>query len=375
MALFRQEPVVGKHLAQESYSLFREQDNKSGMARAHLLLCFLDDTQTPEQLQSCFEHALILAREAQDDVAASQSIFRIGETFLRRLDFDAARAYFTESLHLSRKAGARTLTALTLTNLAGIARSLGDYISARTQYEESLAIYREVRDRWVTPYALGNLAMLHHLQGDNATARSLLEECLGMALETGDRSYGAGIHSALGSLSLLEGDYETARSLIERSLEMEKSMEDGWTSGAYACMLGWVLAHGGDYSRAEGLFKEGLKVTRRVSSMLHRPMDDQEVVIALVGLASLSLLREDELERAAKLLCAAEFMQRSLVRSFYLEGTIEYTVTQKEYERMVSSLQTRRDIDTWQRAWEEGQAMTVEQVVSYALGEGQEVSA
>ena len=64
--------------------------------------------------------------------------------------------------------------------------------------------------------------------------------------------------------------------------------------------------------------------------------------------------------RAARLFGAAHALRESV-------GIPLRPIARPEYERDVAAVRTRLDEASWQAAWAEGQAMTLEQAIAYAL--------
>jgi tetratricopeptide (TPR) repeat protein len=102
-------------------------------------------------------------------------------------DYEAAWAFFSESLSLRREMGDRWGIAQSIDNMAVVARKKGDYAAARALHEESLSIFREVGEWHGVAYALDNLGIGARKQGNYAAARAYLEESLVIRRHMRDR--------------------------------------------------------------------------------------------------------------------------------------------------------------------------------------------
>ncbi|HEX9301572.1 MAG TPA: tetratricopeptide repeat protein [Casimicrobiaceae bacterium] len=137
-----------------------------------------------------------------------------------QIDYPAARARHEESLAIRRQSGDQRGVAVSLNNLGIVALDQGDLASARAMHEESLAIARELGNRNGIARSLGNLGMVASAQGDFEGARALFEECLAMLRELGDRGgIAIGLHS-LGGVAFEQADFDAARAYYDESLKI-----------------------------------------------------------------------------------------------------------------------------------------------------------
>jgi len=141
-------------------------------------------------------------------------------------DYPAARAQQDDSLATWRRLGDRKGIGGSLSNLGMVARSQGDYASARALYEESMAISRELGDRWSLAASLNNLGNLAAEQGDYHGSRAQHEECLTILRELGDRGTIATALENLGNVAYDQGEHASARTLHVESLTMRHQLGD-----------------------------------------------------------------------------------------------------------------------------------------------------
>jgi DNA-binding NarL/FixJ family response regulator len=112
------------------------------------------------------------------------------------------------------------------------------------------------------------------------------------------------------------------------------------------------LADNKDYERSKALCLESLELNLELG-------DRRGVAVSLVGLAGIALA-QGYIVHAAQLPGAAEKL---------LKDTVAHLLSsdQLEYERHMTSVRTRLGIPTFNRAWAEGQSMTLEQIIAYVL--------
>lgn len=159
---------------------------------------------------------------------------------------------------------------------------------------------------------------------------------------------------ALGQVSMMRGDVRRSLELFQESLDLAGPFGEGFVS-AYAVMhLGWARLAGGDLDAASDAFVEGLSISGGFEHTIG-------VANAFDGLVAVAAAQGDY-ERAARLLGASEstwkragqFNARSMsLGRLFLDPILAD-------ERMARMEQARR----------EGNAMSTDEAISFALGEG-----
>jgi len=278
-----------------------------------------------------------------------------GNLAFQQGDYPAARAFHGESLAIRRELGDRLGTAASLGNLGNVALLQGDLTSARALYEEGLTIRRELDDRRGIGALLGNLANVAYLQGDYPAAKVLYEDSLTIERSLGDRN---GIAISLTNLGLLageQGDYQAARTLHEESLAIKREMGNRQGVAVSLNNLGTVAGERGDYPAARALHQEGLAISRNLGAR-------NGIAHALEGLADVAFGLA-LLDRAARIWGAAEKLREDIGAPLTLQK-------RPRHDRQVAAARTAIGDDAaFDSAWREGRAMTLEQVVQYALEE------
>ncbi|HYN88621.1 MAG TPA: tetratricopeptide repeat protein, partial [Ardenticatenaceae bacterium] len=117
------------------------------------------------------------------------------------------------------------------------------------------------------------------------------------------------------------------------------------------------LAHlQGDYAAAQALYEESLALRREMG-------DKRGVAESLSGLAAVAGVGHGKAELAARLAAAAH----SLLE---LMGSKLDRTEQAVYDQGVAAARRELDEDAFAAAWNEGQAMTLDEAVAYALERG-----
>jgi predicted ATPase/DNA-binding XRE family transcriptional regulator len=278
-------------------------------------------------------------------------------------------------LHSHLSEGRKWLTAalslpdsgrITRAKMAGRAKALfaagrlaerqGDNSSSQPLLEESLALARKIDDKPLLALVLHNLSNLAAYHGDYATGHTLAEESLAIRSEMGDRWGMANVLHNLGFQAGAMGDYAASRAFYEQSLDISRELDDKWGIAYSLDGLGLRILDQRDYALAYSLIQEGLT--------LRRELDDKSGIARSLERLARIAGRGGQPVRAARLFGAAEALRQK-------EDIPIMPVDYPTYEKTVVEAHTQLDEAEWAKAWQEGQAMTVEDAVEYALMEWQ----
>jgi non-specific serine/threonine protein kinase len=158
---------------------------------------------------------------------------------------------------------------------------------------------------------------------------------------------------------LLEGDYERGAALNEEAAALYR--ERGYKGGLEFVLdnLGWAALLQGDPERARSYY--------RVSLMLCKELGDKWIASeSLEGLACVAGVR-GEAARAAKLFGVAEALREAV-------GSQREPAEDALREPYLAASRTQLDEASWEEAWAEGRAMSMEQAIEYALSEEKPVT-
>jgi ATP/maltotriose-dependent transcriptional regulator MalT len=306
-----------------------------------------------------FSLAEVLGRGAGKSVrrdegtgARAKALMWAGVLAHGQTEYRSAREQFEESLTLYRQLGDQASIACVLHRLGNLTEEQGDYAEARRFHEESLSIRRALGDRAGIALLLSRLGNIALDQGDHASARAQYEESLAISRELGDRRGVYLSRHLLGVVAEHEGDLALARSIYEECLpawrEMRFQVEEAWVLHG----IGYVAYRQGDFPAARSRLAESLTLFREMeyTGGLIRTLE------RFCGLA----VAQGELERAARLL-AAVASQRAAT------GARTALAPPQEWERDVAAVRAGVGAEAFATAWAEGQAMTLQRAIEYAL--------
>ena len=250
--------------------------------------------------------------------------------------------------------GGTEVQARAFNGLAVLVRRQGDMAAAGGLQRRSLAIWRTLGDARGIASSLNNLGTLATLMGDHAQAEPLLRESLALWRGLGQPVTVAQTLNNLGFLAQEREDYDTARMFCEESLALFRTAGDKRGVTLSLSVLAMVAAEIGQYAQVQSFYAEVFGTACEIH-------DDQTIIggLAVLGQAAVA---QDTPARAARLLGAAQALRDTV-------GSYQDTRAQVKANRAVEDARRVLSLSAFAAAWAEGQAMTSEQAVAYALAE------
>ncbi|MGI8551760.1 MAG: ATP-binding protein [Dehalococcoidia bacterium] len=301
-----------------------------------------------------YEESLLLYRALRDQRGIAGELQALANVARHQGAFALAQAYYEESLRLLREIGDDRLTALVLINLAAMSARRDDYATARSQQEEALSIGRRIGDPQRVANMLGALVRTLQSLGDLVAARTLAEERLAIFRSLGAPSRVVSALTTLAGIANDEEDYLRARAFAMESHALSEDLSYPAGIAAALLILGIVSLGEGGYDQAETYYREALTIQRDLGPRAG-------IAETLDGLAAVAAGRQ-QLERTARLLGAAEALR--------IRSDLPLALHERETRRRLFAIvQDRLDEPALAAVREEGQAMSLEQAISYALSD------
>jgi predicted ATPase/class 3 adenylate cyclase len=234
-----------------------------------------------------------------------------------------------------------------------LAYAQGDYPGARAAFEACLAIRRQLAEPRGIAAALSNLGAVANVSGDQARARTLYEESLSIARQAQDTP---GIARALANLaSVLSylGDHKAAQPLYEESLAMQRVLGDHGYVAITLDNLAEVAYLSGEYAKSCKLYRESLALRRDLG-------DRYGIADSLEGLAT-ALASQGGGLVVPRIMAAARKLREDI-------GSPPTPYKRETYDRRIAAAREAiRDDAAWERAWQEGRALTLDQAIELSL--------
>jgi predicted ATPase len=238
-----------------------------------------------------------------------------------------------------------------LNGAAVMAANGEDLATGRRRAEEALALHRTLGDAWGAAYSVFMLGIIATEERDWAKALPLFEESLGAFRELGDEHYTLLATDGLAWMYDALGDPERSRALHEDVLHRARAQSDEIVVAVQLFQLAGFAFAEGRVQDALGMLKESLRINRD---------HDMRGGIAenLCHFAEF-LAAGGKAEMAARLLSRAEVLSEEI-------GGVPSWVAELN-EKTLTSIRTQLDEAAFAEAWDQGQALTVDEAVALAL--------
>lgn len=186
----------------------------------------------------------------------------------------------------------------------------------------------------------------------------MLREAARVWDELGERIGAAMMLMGAGELQRSRNDYESALRLYEETLALLRQLDRPQAIALCHSNLGLVANHQQDFGRARRHFTECL-------SLFREQEDPWGIALGLAGLAGCAI-GQGQPERSARLLGA---------RAGLLGDSQQRVdaVDLREFDRYQAAAQAALGHAAFEAAWAEGQGMTLDQAVDYALQDDDDV--
>jgi tetratricopeptide (TPR) repeat protein len=210
-----------------------------------------DDYATAEYW---FAEGQQLAHAINHSAGIARAAYGLGEVAYSQRRFTQARHHYDEALSRFRQLGDQDWIAGTLARQGAISREEGDLDCAHKQLDTALSIWRNLGNLSDTARGLAQLGLIMHDKDDLTSAQQHYEEALTLQRAFGDRlTYGHTLLN-LGELLARRGELASGLQACAESLQVLYALEcrSGVAAGLEVAALLWSLS--GDWSRAVRLW-------------------------------------------------------------------------------------------------------------------------
>jgi non-specific serine/threonine protein kinase len=278
-----------------------------------------------------------------------RSHWLIGRFALWQGDTAQARTLFAEGVTLAQELADTWALAEEIEGLGWVALDKGKNAAACHLLEESLLYFRASQDWRAIAYALILLGVATYRQGDIPAARVYLEESLAINRRLNSKGHIARVLCHLGVVARNEGDDAASRAFLEECGELASVAAPKWLAVEAQVELAWLAHEAGDARQARTLIRE---------TLVRYPEEGDHGSVAAAGILA---IEDGEYRRGSRLLGRAE-------KRGVLPDTLPPDV-RRAYEQSVATTVTALGGEAFAAARAEGQSMTLEQLVAYALGD------
>lgn len=268
-----------------------------------------------------------------------------------RADLSEGRRWVEGALEVGKEASPG-IWAIALGRAGALAIAQRDFRRGVTLAEEAMPALYETGNLKEVGWALMHLGLAAGQQGDFERAAGLYAESVDLFRQIG---YEPGVASMLmyqGVVTCYQRDYERAAALLEESLPVLREVGDGVAVARALHGLGLIAFYQEELEQAKTRFKEGLAVARGIGARL-------EFAQFLEGLAAV-VCQQGQFRQGCLLLGFSEQLRNTI-------STPLSIAEQAGYERCLATIRANLEDEVFADVWAEGQEMTMEQALHYAL--------
>ncbi len=299
----------------------------------------------------------LAAAPVTNSVARAKTLTGLGFCAHQQSDYAAALRTWREALPIWEERNEKWWLALLKSWIANALHRQGQ-ASIPALMIEAVQLAREDGDPWILAHCLWMLGAEWSEQGASVEGRSLLEESLALIRRIGDPILLDEVLLELACVAEAEKDYARALDLYMESREAARKMRDHIFVAYFNLELGRLLQIMGDNNQAADLFAESLREARHL-------VKRSSLVQGIASLGVVAHARGDP-ERAVRLLAAGLSLFDGM------GGRQADTQLSRPWlEQHISALRAELGEERFAALYREGQAMTPEQAVQYALEEPQ----
>jgi tetratricopeptide (TPR) repeat protein len=229
----------------------------------------------------------------------------------------------------------------------------GDHELGVDRWTKSLSVAERFADPWLQAFTACWLGFHSGTKVRDPEAVIDLKKAIERFRSLGD-PWGEGFGLlCLGETERALEKYDLAKDSYEKSLQCWIMTGEVWWQGAILHNLGYLRRRAGRHDEARRLFQDSLKLFARLKSHWSIAYS----LTALVG----SAVDKKQWSRAIRLAAAAKAMLK-------MAGVMIQPADEREYGADFALARKRINKGLFERSWKMGEAMSLDQVIVYALG-------
>lgn len=299
-----------------------------------------------------FEEALTIFREVRDDKSIADSFTNLASIAFYLGKFDEAQIQLEQAITIYRKIDNKRCIADSLNHLGLISSYRGDIDKARKNFEDSIIISNEIGYKLGVANSLNNLGQLAGNQGEYTEAKKCFEESINIFREI---RYKLGVANSLNNLGAVELDqreYTEASIYFEEALTIYREIADKRGISNSLGNLGWIAYNIKQYQESQEYFENAISIYLELG-------DKSDIARCLEGIGNLNLIK-GLLHAATKLYGSCQILRETV-------GNPIYPNEKELYDKTITDLRSQLGDEEFEKAWNEGRSMTLEQAVEMVL--------
>lgn len=334
--------------------------------------------------------AQLLKHSKQTDSLRARALVIYAKVLTDRGAFTEAQKIANQSLELSRAISDKQAEAFSLWGLGVTIGFKGDVRQGIPLIEQSLVLYKSLRDKLGQAIALDWLSIDRN---DRERTKANVVEGMSLYRELGHLSGIAMCLADLAQLLIDGGEFSSLQPLLEEAHMIYRQLGNQWGEAWVLLLYGMLAARQGDYQQAYDYFQQSILLYEKVGvswsawsrvQMAYALLREGNIVQAretfelslqqfqkrdyvngliytIEGIASWCV-NQRQPERAARLFAWADAMREKI-------GDRRPPFEQDSVERDLTLIRSHLDDIAFEKAYQTGRAMTLEQVIALARQE------
>jgi non-specific serine/threonine protein kinase len=221
-------------------------------------------------------------------------------------------------------------------------------------WERAIILFRQAGDWHSLADCLSEIGNFAALNGNLELAQKSLDEAILLNDQLKDKVARADILYALGQIAMIQGAYDQAHMYWQEGLGITEELGARMSSLWYYSHLGYLALCEGNLTEAYDIFEETVQEFQKDGNIIG-------VVFALEGMAGLDAA-------ANKTACAARLIGWADITREKI-GDKRPSLEQADIDKIIATCISKMGKVTFSDAYEDGQKMTLDEAIAYALRE------
>jgi predicted ATPase/DNA-binding CsgD family transcriptional regulator len=244
------------------------------------------------------------------------------------------------------------LRAAVLRSVGTLFMNLGDMERVGKLHRQAADIFKELGDERNAAWSIIFLSIAYSENPDEIeNCLSMAEQSLGIFRREKDKPGIARALNVLGELWRMQGNYKAAKSFYAEGLALSQETGESFRQATFYGNLGFIAYHQNQYQLAVKYVQQSLTIFDELDT----PIGGIELSILAGATAALG-----DPSKAARLIGAAD-AQMDII------GVDLQPPDRQDVQLIVESIQQTMGKEEYLQAWEDGYAMTTQQVIALAL--------
>ena len=336
---------------EESLGVYKKINNEWGVGECLHCIAHIEEVQgNTEKAHALYNQSL----EELQPIGDRYSLFHpLGDTALIALnkgELNAAKTILEDSIQAFEELKNREWTSISINRLIEVLCEQGEYENARKVNQRNLDVQRETNNLDQLSWSIELKGRIELAEGNLSSAHQLLDEALAISEKTNNQFSVGFLKTALGLIDCYEGNYARGKEIIEIGIEKVRK-EYASKASALLTYRSYALWLEKDVPGAARSYRDTLQELQGNFYFIRIPE-------CLEGLGKIAVA-QNQLERAARLLGAAEAMREKM-------DTPMPPVQRGDYDAHVQILREKLG-GKFETTRNDGRSMTMEQVIEFAL--------